>query len=119
MDELNLFLQKSANLFKLLTVKPEEVYREEYIEEIHKMLDEREEIIQSLKQVGFKYDENNSQHKLLYELDSGIKERLNKFMDEIKDDIKELNLAKQKEIQYISPYQDLVNREGRYYDGKK
>lgn len=119
MDELNLLLQKSANLFKLLTVLPEEVYRDEYIEDIHKLLDEREENIQSLKQKGFKYDENNSQHKLLYELDLGIRERLNKFLDEIKADIKEIQLAKQKEIQYISPYQELINREGRYYDGKK
>lgn len=119
MDELNLLLQKSANLFKLLTVFPEEIHRDDYIEEIHKLLDEREEIVLALKKDGFKYDQNNSQHKLLYELDLGIRERLNIFMDKIKTDIKELQLAKQKEMQYISPYQELMNREGRYYDGKK
>jgi flagellar protein FliT len=119
MDELTSFLQKSANLYKFLTSFPEENERTEFIEKVNSMLNERGEIVEQLKASGFKYDAENSQHKLLFELDAGINERLLKLMDEVKADLKELQVSKTKEMQYINPYGELMNREGRYYDGKK
>ena len=119
MEEITLLLQKSASLYKFLTILPKEEDRDDYIEDIHSFLDERDEIIQRLQQSGFRYNEKDQQHKLLYELDLGIKERLLKVMDDIKNDLIDLQMMKKKEIQYINPYQNLYNQEGRYYDGKK
>lgn len=119
MDILNKCLQTSAQLFKHLSDIPEGENRSSYIEEINRLLDERGNLINQLKELNFQYDEKNKIHFTLFELDKGIRERLNIVMEAVKADIKDFQNTKKHERQYIDPYESLRILEGRYYDGKK
>ena len=116
---LNNYLQKSAQLYKHLTSIPDDEKRTEYIEKINQLLDERGELVIKLQESNFQFDDTIKTHKILFELDKGIQERLILVMDAVKDDIKELQNTKKHERQYIDPYENLRALEGRYYDGKK
>jgi flagellar protein FliT len=117
---LNDFLQKSALLYKfLIEVKDDVENRSENIEKINHMLGERGEIVAQLKSNGFCFDENNSVHYTLLELDKGIREKLDYLMESIKSDMKDLQQLKKYERQYIDPYEDIRHLDARYFDGKK
>lgn len=118
-DLIQQLLQVSAKLFQHLTKIPIGDERDHFVEKISVLLDERGEIVAALTQAGFHYNEADSSHKMLFELDKGINERLNKVMDAIKSDMKELNKQKKKEVQYINPYSDVQIMDGMYYDKKK
>lgn len=118
MDNLQTLLQVSAKLFQHLTEIPESEKRDEYIEKIHSLLDERGIIIEQLQQQGFKIDVANRSHIMLAELDKGIQERLNKVMDAVKNDMKILRNSKKNEKQYMDPYSNIAVMDGRYYDKK-
>ena len=106
---LNLYLQKSANLYKLLTTIPPGTERVEFIEKVNELLDERELLVEQLKKEGFKYDENDSTHKTLFELDQGIQKRLGLVLDGIKKDLISLQNSKKNEQHYIDPYEKIRN----------
>jgi flagellar protein FliT len=117
---LNNFLQKSAFLYKFLVeVKDDVENRSKNIEIINRMLAERGEVVEQLRVEGFQFDEKNTMHKTLLELDKGIREKLDDLMDSIKNDMKELQRIKKYERQYIDPYEDIRQLNARYFDGKK
>lgn len=111
-------LQVSAQIYRHLTNIPETDNRDEYIEKINSMLDERGQLIEQMNNDGFKIDQNNKSHIMLIELDKGIKERLTKVMKSIQDDLKTLQIAKKNEKQYTDPYSGIQVMDGRYYDKK-
>lgn len=119
MDLTNQLLQISAKLYQLLTTFSFGEDRTSFIEEINKLLDERGELVNQLKEEGFHYDETNKTHATLFELDNGIRKCLNIVLDEVKNDIKNLNNSKKHEMQYINPYASVRTMDGRYYDKKK
>lgn len=117
---INAFLQKSAQLYKLLTEEvPEGELRTEYVMKINDLLNERGDIIELLRKDNFIFDKNNKMHVTLFELDKGIVEKLNKVMDLIKLDMKELQNSLKMERQYLDPYGEVRNSNARYYDNKK
>ncbi|MER1999484.1 MAG: flagellar protein FliT [Lysinibacillus sp.] len=118
-DVVQQFLQISAKLFQHLTTIPKSDDRDDYIEKIHELLDERGEIIEQLRAANFSFDSNNQAHKTLAELDKGINERLQKTLEAIKFDMKELNKQKKNEQQYTNPYGHVQLMDGMYYDKKK
>jgi flagellar protein FliT len=120
MDELiQDLLQASARLYSHLTTVPPAEERDEYIVIIEALLDERGEIIDELMESGFVVDAQNNVHGILADLDKGIKERLNKVLGAVKEDMRELNKQKKNEIQYMNPYSHLQVMDGMYYDKKK
>ncbi|MEC1178867.1 flagellar protein FliT [Metasolibacillus meyeri] len=119
MDKLQQLLQVSAQLYQYLTKIPLSEERDSYIERIDTLLDERGACMQDLLANGFKFDTTNRSHQMLAELDKGIRERLNKVMEAVKEDMKELNNAKKNEKQYINPYASVSTMDGRYYDNKQ
>lgn len=112
-------LQISAKLYQHLTNLPSEDEREDYIEKIDHLLEERGQCMEAIKNEGFQYDSSNKSHAMLAELDKGIRERLNKVFELIKSDLKELQNSKKNERQYINPYSNIEVMDGRYYDQKK
>lgn len=111
-------LQVSAKLYQHLTNMPETEKRDEYIEKINSLLDERGQLIEQMNSDGFKVDQNNKSHLMLLQLDKGIKERLVKVMKTIQEDLKTLQIAKKNEKQYTNPYSEIQVMDGRYYDKK-
>ena len=75
MQLTNQLLQVSANLYKILGDIPKGEDRDDYIQNINNMLDKRGTIIDGLRLEGFHFDEQNSAHRTLVELDNGMKER--------------------------------------------
>ena len=119
MDNVQKLLQISAKLYQHLTEIPSFEHRDDYIEKINQYLEERGPIIDTLKDNGFIYDENNQSHRMLKELDEGIKARLNKVMTSIRADLKNIQNAKKNEVQYLNPYASVQVMDGRYYDKRK
>lgn len=119
MNELQDVLQISAKLYALLGEKKSSEDREIFIEEINSLLDERNEKITALKNVGFEFNTSEKSHTMLYELDQGIKERLQLVMQSVKDDLKNVQSSKKNEKQYSNPYGHVQVMDGMYYDKKK
>lgn len=111
-------LQVSAKLYQHLTTLPKEEQRDEYIEKINALLDERGILIETMQQDGFRIDLNDKSHIMLAELDKGIRERLSNVMKSIQEDLKDLQNAKKNEKQYLNPYASVQVMDGRYYDKK-
>lgn len=118
MEQLQQLLQTSAKLYQHLTNLPKDEEREVYIEKIHTLLDERGILIEEMRKNGFRVDSNNKSHRMLVELDKGIRQHLNKVMKLIQDDLKDLQNAKKNEQQYMNPYANVQVMDGRYYDKK-
>lgn len=119
MEMLQQLLQVSAKLYQHFTDLPSEEQRDEYIEKIHLLLDERGLLIEKMQQEGFQVDLENKSHRMLVELDKGIRERLNNIMKTIQNDLKDLQNAKKNEQQYMNPYASVQVMDGRYFDNKK
>lgn len=111
-------LQISAKLFQHLTNLPTDEQRDEHIEKIHQLLDERGILIEKMQSDGFQMDLENKSHAMLAELDKGIRERLDKVMKAVQSDLKDLQNAKKNEQQYMNPYASVQVMDGRYYDKK-
>lgn len=112
-------LQVSARLYELLGTPPKDDNRETYIEKVNELLDQRGLEIDKLQQLGFTMDTVDNSHTLMAELDKGIIGRLNSLMDDIKKDMKNLQISKKNEQQYMNPYSDVRVMDGMYYDKKK
>lgn len=118
MQSVEQLLQISIRLYKVLGDIPSNEKRDEYIEQIHQLLDQRKVSIDRVVHEGFRFDEQNQMHCTLKELDKGILERLTKVMDSVKRDLANLQNAKKNEIQYYNPYANVRVMDGMYYDKK-
>lgn len=118
-NEIQALLQISASLYAQLGEIPAGDVRDEYIEELNTKLDTRSQVIEQLLKDGFEYNSAEKSHVMLFELDKGIKERLQNVMIDIKKDLKELQNAKKNEQQYMNPYGHVQTMDGMYYDKKK
>ncbi|CAM5190842.1 Flagellar protein FliT OS=Ureibacillus acetophenoni OX=614649 GN=SAMN05877842_101191 PE=4 SV=1 [Ureibacillus acetophenoni] len=120
MDTIQNLLQISARFFKQLSEDtPKGDERSLYIDEINRLLDDRGNIIENLRQQGFKFNENDKTHVTLAQLDKGIRERLDLVMNTVKQDMKDLQNTKKHEKQYMNPYSTVQVMDGMYYDKKK
>ena len=117
MDKLQAFLQVSAKLYQHLTDMPKDDLRDNYIEIIHQLLDERQQCIDLIKD-SFVYNSEDKMHQILLELDLGINERLNSSKKIIQLEMKQIQASKKNEKHYINPYSDVQVMDGKYYDKK-
>lgn len=118
-QQLQQLLQVSAKLYEQLAQPVKGEDRDSFIEGIHEKLDQRGDLMIALKEQGFQFDEHNRLHWTLVELDRGINERLQTVLSKIKDDLRELRVAKAQEQRYTNPYSNVQTMDGRYYDRKK
>lgn len=118
MDITQQLLQVSAKLYQHLDHLPKSEDRDEYIEKVHLLLDERNTIVIELQNQQFVFDAENKIHRMAVELDKGIKERLNNVLVSIQEDLKTFQNAKKNEMQYVNPYASVQVMDGRYYDKK-
>ena len=119
MDKEQLLLQLSAKLFQSMESIPKGEERDEFIQDINRQLDERGKVLELLQEESIQMDPENKTHAMLLELDKGICERLDKVMQEVKLDMKNLQTAKKNEKQYSNPYSSVRVMDGMYYDKKK
>lgn len=118
MGPVERLLSISARLNEHLSTIPHGENREEFIEKINDLLDERGAIIEELKLSGKSLD-GHQLYKHLQELDRDIQEQLQKVMTAIKTDMRTLQQSKKTEQQYLNPYSSVRVMDGMYYDGKK
>ncbi|MER1959436.1 MAG: flagellar protein FliT [Solibacillus sp.] len=118
-QQLQSLLQISAKLYEKLVSDPEEAVRDEFIAEIQVLLDQRGELMEAAMKTGFSYNQDDKIHRMLLELDKGIRSRLERVMITIKEDMKNLQNAKKNEQQYTNPYGHVQVMDGMYYDKKK
>lgn len=112
-------LQISRDLFEQLSTIPKFELRDDYIDTLNSQLDKRGEILLLVKELNISFSASNSVHEALLEIDKGIRERLEKVLEDIKIDMKNLQNAKKNERQYMNPYSDVRVMDGMYYDKKK
>lgn len=118
-QQLKQLLQISAKLYEKLVSNPEESVRDEFIADIQGLLDQRGELMEQVAKSGFSYNAEDKTHRTLFELDKGIRSRLERVMTSIKADMKNLQNAKKNEQQYSNPYGHVQVMDGMYYDKKK
>lgn len=118
-QQLTELLRVSTKLFELLSSDFNLDNRDNLIEAINTSLDERGQIVLQLKSAGVELKRGDTLHNTLIELDKGIKERLNNFMQLLKNDMKDLQNSKKNEQQYMNPYSNVRVMDGMYYDKKK
>ncbi|AWE06406.1 flagellar protein FliT [Lysinibacillus sp. 2017] len=118
-QQLQELLQISAKLYEKLAENPNESVRDEFIEEVNSLLDQRGLIVKSVYESGFTFDKTIKIHQTLFELDKGIRERLERILKSIKMDMRELHTSKKSDQQYLNPYGHVQVMDGMYYDKKK
>lgn len=116
MVEVEHFLIASEKLFSHLASIPSEEERTEFIDQINILLDTRDEAIQGLDKTTFS---SHSSYYRLLELDKSINERLEKVMNAVKGDLKDLQQKKRHETSYTNPYAATQTLDGMYFDNKK
>lgn len=116
MVEVEQFLEASEKLYSHLTSIPTDDERTEFIEQINFLLDEREKAIEALDMSSFS---SHALYDRLIELDQDINKRLEKVMDAVKGDIKDLQQKKRHESSYSNPYAATQTIDGMYFDNKK
>ncbi len=116
MGEVEEFLEASEDLFSHLATIPSDDERTEFIDQINVLLDAREEAIQQLDKTTIS---THALYNHLLELDKSINERLEKVMNVVKGDIKDLQQKKRHETSYTNPYAATQTLDGMYFDNKK
>jgi len=115
-NTVKLLYECSLNLLKLLQEVPSKDHREEYIEKINLLLDQREQYIKLLP------DEYNKEEKELGKriipINAQIQVRLDQFYQEIEQDIKLFNKSKVVSKKYQNPYESTTG-DGMYFDKRK
>lgn len=119
MDQIQKFLQVSAQLYKHLTKLPPDKERDEYIQKIDEYLDKRGSIIEQIQQLEGNPLPGHPFEKQLRELDKGIMERLKKAKAEIGQDMKNLQISKTSGRRYVDPYASVRTMDGTFFDGRK
>lgn len=117
METTKELLQISARLYQHLQEVPVAEKRDQYVEEVEALLEQRGKLIE-LMRPSFKLDKANKTHNMLVDLDKGIQERLQRVMYMIKSDLKALQVTKYKKNKYMNPYSNVAIMDGRYYDKK-
>lgn len=87
--------------------------REEQIEQINKLLEDRQCLLDKL-QPPFNKEENKLGQQIV-QLNKVIDTQLQKIFNEIKVDIKELKVKKEKSTKYSNPYESL-SMDGMFFD---
>ncbi|WP_243290303.1 flagellar protein FliT [Bacillus sp. FJAT-47783] len=115
MDRLNHLLQLTESLIKLTktSIKNE---REHQIEQMDKLLAERDVNIKHLKPPYS--PEEIEKGRVLVQLDQQLRKQLEAFKMEIKKDIIQLKVTKQSTQKYVSPYEQ-QSMDGMFYDKRK
>lgn len=111
--------QVSAKLYQLLESMPSGEKRDEFLQQMKQLLNERGELIEQLVQENIQLDETDPNDFTLLELDRGIQERLDEMMQSLKMDLRNLQTAKKQEQRYMNPYANVRVMDGMYYDKKK
>ncbi|MDQ0157104.1 hypothetical protein [Robertmurraya andreesenii] len=115
MEALVRFIKKTKQLLAHLEAEFPTDDREEFIETIQGMLNERELILKELPDLG-ELSQNNKEE--LRKLEYKLKTLLENHQSKIKQDIKLLSLQKKKSDQYADPYGNF-SIDGMYLDKKK
>lgn len=113
-------LQISAKLYQQLDKIPSATEeRDEFLKEVDRLLDERGKLIELMRVQQEPLDSSSKNKAVLLELDNGILERLQNVMGLVKNDLKTVQITKNKEKQYSNPYASVHVMDGKYYDQKK
>ena len=113
MEAIQAFLNETNQLIELL--KEDKRGRDGRVEEIQSFLDRREELLKEI-QPPFTQQEKEL-GKQLVELDRLVKPLLQKQMQEIQKDIKQLHMKKESNQKYTNPYESMPV-DGLFYDKK-
>lgn len=116
MGEVERVLAASEKLLSHLETTATDEERTEFIDQINILLDVREGAIQRLDKTTIS---NHSSYNHLLELDKRINERLEKVMNVVKGDLKDLQQKKRHEASYTNPYAATQTLDGMYFDNKK
>lgn len=116
MDQLFLFIRKTKELKSILIEKNPSQQREEMIQKVEGLLVERQEILTGLQDVLASLNEPTKLELVAYE--NELQALMEKHQKDIKQDLKTLQLKKQKENQYSNPYENM-SIDGMFLDKKK
>lgn len=115
MEHLIEFIKLTKKLVDFLETDMPNEGREEYIQSIHDLLDEREIMLKKLSDLSNVIDENVKGE--LIQLENKLNGLMMKHKSTIKKDLQALQLKKKKNNNYANPYE--VSADGMFLDKRK
>ena len=120
MGPVETLLSVSAKLHQHLSEMPQNAdERDTYIDRINELLNDRGHVINHIETTNPNMIKGHQLEQHLIELDKGIREQLQKVMNLVKADMKQIQDTKKSEQQYMNPYAEVRVMDGMYYDRKK
>lgn len=113
---MNIVKQVYDCTLELLDILQADIERNDKIDQIEEVLDQREEFIQ---QMSAPYtDEEKQLGKRLIEMNQKVNQMLQREKLFIQKDLKDLSVKKESNTKYTNPYQNL-STDGMFYDKRK
>ncbi|AYC28961.1 hypothetical protein [Paenisporosarcina cavernae] len=119
MDSLESALKISKELFEFLAEVPSSIKRDEFLNNLSKLLEDREKVFADLLDLESVIANEKDKYQILVELDQAILKRMTLIQETIKRDILSLQVRKKTESSYTNPYSSTQTSDGMYYDKKK
>lgn len=117
MNRLEKLYQITCQLKELLDQDVTAKNREEIIQQMTELIDQRGELMKSISPPYTK-EESEMGRKVL-ELNGFIQEKMNALFNELKLEMKQVKQQRQSKQRYVNPYQDVQVMDGMFLDSKQ
>jgi len=107
----------TSTLYNLVQRSPNFDERDEVLEEIHRLLDRREELLNQVE--GPYSDEEQRLGKEILNMNETIESEIQRLMKQLKVDMARMKKQKNSNQKYSNPYQNVNNYDGMFLDKKK
>jgi len=107
----------TSKLYNLVQQSPNFDERDEFLEQIHGLLDKREELMNQVE--GPYSDDEKRLGKEVIHMNETIEIEVQRLMKQIKLDMARAKKQKNSNQKYTNPYQNLNNFDGMFLDQKK
>ena len=107
----------TSQLYELFQKDHAEEERDETIEQVNGLLDEREQLLQDIQRPYS--DKEKELGKEILHMDQTIQEKTNALMKQVKKDIAQTKKQKSSNQKYTNPYQNVSTSDGMFMDQKK
>ncbi|ENH98419.1 flagellin-specific chaperone FliT [Gracilibacillus halophilus YIM-C55.5] len=117
MNHIDTYYQLTKEMLDLFDQYPESDKRDDLIEEINRLLQERQEVT-DLIQPPFTQDERALSEEI-YQLDQQLDKKLNRLFKRIKTDLQNTKKQQKSTPQYMNPYKNVATYDGTFLDSRK
>jgi len=117
MNQVQTLHEVTSELYDLVHIPPSSDEREEVIEKVNELLDQREKLLDGME--GPYSDDEKRLGKEILHMNETIQVQVQSLMKQVKMDMANVKKQKTTNQKYTNPYQNLNNFDGMFLDKKK